>query len=225
VNSLIEAYNIKRSFSNGGKRIEVLKGVNLKVCKGEILSIFGVSGSGKSTLLHILGLMDKPDEGKLIFLGLKDPFFLNERDIAVLRNREIGFVFQFPSLLPEFSVLENVLIPTFIAKLKNREKRAKGILKSMDLRENLFNRRSYMLSEGEKQRVVLARALINEPQLIIADEPTASLDEKTAEEIFDLIKTINESYRQTFVVSSHDENLLKKCHRSFFLHGGKLHET
>ncbi|MCD6223511.1 MAG: ABC transporter ATP-binding protein [Deltaproteobacteria bacterium] len=225
MNSLIEAYDIKRSFSNGGKRIEVLKGVNLKVCKGEIISILGVSGSGKSTLLHILGLMDKPDEGELIFLGLKNPFFFNERDIAVLRNREIGFVFQFPSLLPEFSVLENVLMPTFIAKLKNREKKAKQILRSMDLKESLFNRRSYMLSEGEKQRVVLARALINEPQLIIADEPTASLDEKTAEEIFDLIKTINESYKQTFVVSSHDENLLKKCHHSFYLRGGKLHET
>jgi len=225
VNFLIKACGIKRSFFSGGKRIEVLKELDLEVYEGEIIAIIGVSGSGKSTLLHILGLMDAPDEGELIFLGLKNPFSLGEKKVASLRNREIGFVFQFPSLLPEFSVLENVLMPTFIGGFKNKEKRATELLKSMGLRESLFNRRSYMLSEGEKQRVVLARALINKPRLVIADEPTASLDEKTAVEIFDLIKNINKSYGQTFIVASHDRTFLSRCDRSFFLHGSKLYET
>ncbi len=225
MNPLIKAWGIKRSFFNGGKKIEVLKGVNLEVYEKEIVAIMGVSGSGKSTLLHILGLMDAPDEGELVFLGFKNPFSLGEKRVASLRNREIGFVFQFPSLLPEFSVLENVLMPAFIGGFKNKEKRAMELLRSVGLKESLFNRRSYMLSEGEKQRVVLARALINEPRLVIADEPTASLDEKTAAEIFDLIKDINRVYGQTFIVASHDRTLLSRCDRSYLLHGSRLYEA
>lgn len=200
---MIQATNIHKSFDT----LEVLKGVNLSVKKGEIVSIVGPSGAGKTTLLQILGTLDMPDKGKVEVDG-KDISRMNEKQMAVFRNKSIGFIFQFHQLLPEFTALENVMIPGLIAGGDKRKlkKKAEELLNYLQLSDRLEHKPSE-LSGGEKQRVAVARALINEPKIILADEPSGSLDSKNKEELHKLLFELRDKFGLTVVIVTHDKEL------------------
>jgi len=202
---LITAKNITKSFGT----LQVLKGVTLNFEKGKIVSIVGASGAGKTTLLQILGTLSKPDGGSLIING-KNPLELNEKELARFRNQEIGFVFQFHHLLPEFSAIENVCLPGFIAnKSKHKvEQRAKELLTFLGLQDRL-NHKPNELSGGEKQRVAVARALINEPSVIFADEPTGNLDSKNQQEMHDLFFSLRDKFGITLIIVTHDREFAR----------------
>ncbi len=206
-----------------GKVIEVLKGIDLTVLPGEMLAIEGASGAGKSTLLHILGALDHPTEGKVYFQDL-DLFQQNSGALAEFRNRRIGFVFQFHHLLPEFTAIENVLLPGLIQGLSHREvwQRAEEILTRLGLAERLHHKPG-QLSGGEQQRVAVARALILGPQVILADEPTGNLDTKTGEEVHNLLVSINHDQGITIVVVTHNPALASRMTRRALLVDGKLY--
>lgn len=213
---MIKASDIKKSFG----ALEVLKGVNMEVGKSEVVSIMGASGAGKSTLLQILGTLSTPDSGSLIIDGV-DALGLDSRKLAEFRNLRLGFVFQFHHLLPEFTALENVMIPAFIAgrSKKDAEQNAKELLIDMGLGERLTHKPSE-LSGGEQQRVAIARALINKPAVLFADEPSGNLDSKTKEEIHKLFFDLRDKYGQTVVIVTHDPDLAKMCDRSLFMVDG-----
>ena len=200
---MIQAINIHKSFDE----LEVLKGVNLQVQKGEIVSIVGPSGAGKTTLLQILGTLDNPNQGKVIVEGL-DISKLNEQEQAVFRNRQIGFVFQFHQLLPEFTALENVMIPALIANKnwKKVKQKAEELLSYLKLSDRLEHKPSE-LSGGEKQRVAVARALINDPKIILADEPSGSLDTHNKEELHRLLFDLRDKFGLTIIIVTHDKEL------------------
>jgi len=200
---MIEVKNIYKSFDE----LEVLKGVNLKVEKGEIVAIVGKSGAGKTTLLQIIGTLDRPTKGQVIVNGV-DVFALKDRELAAFRNRHIGFIFQFHQLLPEFTALENVCIPAMIAREKESDymPRATKLLCDLGLGERL-NHKPNELSGGEKQRVAAARALMMAPDIILADEPTGSLDEKNKKELSDLLLKLRKEYGQTILLVTHDKEL------------------
>jgi lipoprotein-releasing system ATP-binding protein len=200
---MIEVKNIYKSFDE----LEVLKGVNLKVEKGEIVAIVGKSGAGKTTLLQIIGTLDRPTKGQVIVNGV-DVFALKDRELAAFRNRHIGFIFQFHQLLPEFTALENVCIPAMIAREKESDymPRATKLLCDLGLSERL-NHKPNELSGGEKQRVAAARALMMAPDIILADEPTGSLDEKNKKELSDLLLKLRKEYGQTILLVTHDKEL------------------
>lgn len=200
---MIEVKNIYKSFDE----LEVLKGVNLKVEKGEIVAIVGKSGAGKTTLLQIIGTLDRPTKGQVIVNGV-DVFALKDRELAAFRNRHIGFIFQFHQLLPEFTALENVCIPAMIAREKESDymSRATKLLCDLGLGERL-NHKPNELSGGEKQRVAAARALMMAPDIILADEPTGSLDEKNKKELSDLLLKLRKEYGQTILLVTHDKEL------------------
>jgi lipoprotein-releasing system ATP-binding protein len=202
---LIKAENITKSFGT----LQVLKGVDLHLEKGKIISIVGTSGAGKTTLLQILGTLSKPDSGSLTING-KDPLGFNEKELAQFRNQEIGFVFQFHHLLPEFSALENVCLPGFIAnKSKQKvEERAKELLTFLGLGDRLDHKPNE-LSGGEKQRVAVARALINDPSVIFADEPTGNLDSKNQQEMHDLFFSLRDKFGITLIIVTHDREFAK----------------
>ncbi len=197
---MIKAENIRKSFGN----LQVLKGINLEVPEKKIYSIVGASGAGKTTLLQILGTLSKPDNGEIYIHGRKISS-LNEKELAKFRNREIGFVFQFHHLLPEFTALENVCIPAFIGKIQKAkaEKRAAGLLDFLGLSERLHHKPSE-LSGGEKQRVAVARALVNKPSVILADEPSGNLDSGNKEELHELFFRLRDEFGHTFVIVTHD---------------------
>lgn len=200
---MIQATNIHKSFDE----LEVLKGVNLNVKAGEIVSIVGPSGAGKTTLLQILGTLDKPSQGNVMIDG-QDVGRMNEQQQAAFRNRQIGFVFQFHQLLPEFTALENVMIPALIANQNNKKakQKAEELLHYLQLRDRLEHKPSE-LSGGEKQRVAVARALINDPKIILADEPSGSLDTKNKEELHKLLFNLREKFGLTIVIVTHDKEL------------------
>lgn len=200
---MIEIKNIRKSYG----QLEVLKGINATFDKGEIVSIVGPSGAGKTTLLQIIGTLEKQDSGEVWFDG-KDISQLKEKELAAFRNRNIGFVFQFHQLLPEFSALENVMIPALISKAKSSEatKRAKEILDFLSL-TNRMDHKPAQLSGGEKQRVAVARALINRPAVILADEPSGSLDSHNKIELHRLFFDLRNEFNQTFIIVTHDESL------------------
>lgn len=200
---MIQATNIHKSFDE----LEVLKGVNLNVKAGEIVSIVGPSGAGKTTLLQILGTLDKPSQGNVMIDG-QDVGRMNEQQQAAFRNRQIGFVFQFHQLLPEFTALENVMIPALIANQNNKKakQKAEELLHYLQLRDRLQHKPSE-LSGGEKQRVAVARALINDPKIILADEPSGSLDTKNKEELHKLLFNLREKFGLTIVIVTHDKEL------------------
>lgn len=202
--------------------LEVLKGVNIEMNKGEVVSIAGPSGSGKSTLLHILGTLDKADIGEVIVNGsiIND---LNGKKLAAFRNRHIGFVFQFHHLLPEFSALENVCIPGWLAgrKKKEVELKAKELLESLGLKDRLDNKPN-QLSGGEQQRVAVARALINKPDIVFADEPTGNLDSANAKELHQLFFDLRNQFNQTFLIVTHNEELARISDRILFMKDGKI---
>lgn len=200
---MIQTQGITKSFGN----LQVLKGIDLTINKGEVVAIVGPSGAGKTTLLQIIGTLDTPDNGKL-FINETETGKLSEKELAAFRNKNIGFVFQFHQLLPEFTALENVMIPALIAREKasDAEKRAKEILDFMKLSDRMTHKPAE-LSGGEKQRVAVARALINNPAVILADEPSGSLDTKNKEELHSLFFELRDQMHQTFVIVTHDEQL------------------
>ena len=206
---MIEVKNIHKSFD----ALEVLKGVNLKVQKGEIVAIIGKSGAGKTTLLQIIGTLDRPTQGQVLINGT-DVFTMREKELAAFRNKHIGFIFQLHQLLPEFTALENVCIPAMIAREKESEyvARATKLLTELGLGERL-NHKPNELSGGEKQRVAAARALMMSPDIILADEPTGSLDEKNKKELSELLLKLRKEYGQTILLATHDKELAAMADR------------
>lgn len=204
--------------------MEVLKGIDLVFSQGERSAIVGASGVGKTTLLHILGTLDRPTSGSVLYEG-KDIFTLNERDLALFRNREIGFVFQFHHLLPEFNALENTMMPCLIQGISKKEAaiRAEAILFSVGLKDRLFHKPGE-LSGGEQQRVAVARALVLEPKVLLADEPTGNLDTKTGESVFDLLQELNQIKGITLIIVTHNLKLANQMPRQIQLINGKAKE-
>ena len=215
---MINAKNIHKSFGD----LEVLKGVDLHVKKGEIVSIVGPSGAGKTTLLQILGTLDKPKTGE-VFVNDIEFSKLGEKDLAVFRNRHIGFIFQFHQLLPEFTALENVMIPALIARkdIKKTNQKAKELFKFLQLSDRMEHKPSE-LSGGEKQRVAVARALINDPGLILADEPSGSLDSKNKEELHKLLFDLRDRFGLTIVIVTHDKELAALSDRVIEMRDGQI---
>lgn len=213
---IIQATGIEKSFGD----LKVLKGIDFQADKAEVVSIMGASGAGKSTLLQILGTLSTPDAGTLQIDGT-DVLHLSGKDLSAFRNLKIGFVFQFHHLLPEFTALENVMIPALIARRSDKDARsaAAALLRDMGLEERLGHKPSE-LSGGEQQRVAIARALINNPSIVFADEPSGNLDTKTKSEIHQLFFDLRDNYGQTVVIVTHDPGLSGMCDRSLFMRDG-----
>ena len=215
---MLSASNIRKQYG----QLEVLKGVDIHISKGEIVSIVGSSGAGKSTLLHILGTLDEADSGS-ITLNNKRVDDLSGSSLAAFRNKEIGFVFEFHHLLPEFTALENVCIPGWIAGDKKKEVEAKAaqLLQTLGLQNRLENK-PMQLSGGEQQRVAVARALINNPSIIMADEPTGNLDSTNAKELHELFIDLRNKFNQTFLIVTHNEELAKMSDRILVMKDGRI---
>jgi len=219
---LLSVQDLHKSFIEGGREISVLRGANLEVEVAERLAIIGESGVGKSTLLHILGTLDRPTEGKIFYCGKEIPLD-DPVSLAHFRNREIGFVFQFHYLLPDFSAVENVMLPALIQgedATKAREQ-AENLLETVGLKERMEHRPG-KLSGGEQQRVAVARAVVLQPRLILADEPTGSLDIRIGEEVQELLFRLNEERRMALIVATHNRDFAKKIGRQMELRSGRL---
>lgn len=217
---MIKASNIHKSYGN----LHVLKGVDLHIKKGEVVSIIGKSGAGKSTLLHILGTLDKAHQGELLIQD-ENVFKLSQRQLAAFRNNNIGFIFQFHHLLPEFTALENTCIPAYIKKqsVAETEKRAKELLDYLGLSDRLTHKPS-QLSGGEQQRVAVARSLINNPGIIFADEPSGNLDTVSSQELHQLIFKLRDDFNQTFVIVTHNSELANMSDRILEMEDGLIKE-
>jgi lipoprotein-releasing system ATP-binding protein len=215
---MVQATNLNKSYGT----LNVLKNVNVNIKKGEIVSIVGQSGAGKTTLLQILGTLDNPDSGSLLINNI-DVSSLNEKKMAKFRNQNIGFIFQFHHLLPEFTALENVCIPGFIGKKdeKTTIKKAKELLNLLGL-EKRHDHKPNELSGGEQQRVAVARALINDPAIILADEPSGNLDTKTAKELHNLFFTLRDQLNQTFIIVTHNNELADMADRKLTMKDGEI---
>ena len=215
---MIQVKDIHKSFGE----LEVLKGVNLKVEKGEIVAIIGKSGAGKTTLLQIIGTLDRPTKGQVLIDGT-DVFAMKDRELAAFRNKHIGFIFQFHQLLPEFTALENVCIPAMIAREKEKEyvERATQLLTELGLKDRM-NHKPNELSGGEKQRVAAARALMMKPTIILADEPTGSLDTQNKKELSDLLLQLRKQYGQTILLVTHDKELAAIADRTIEIVDGVI---
>lgn len=215
---MIDISNINKRYGT----LQVLDNVNVTINRGELVTIVGPSGAGKTTLLQIVGTLDSPDSGKVLYDGI-DVLQLKDRDLAHFRNQNIGFVFQFHQLLPEFTTLENVAIPALIGgmKQKDADKRAKELLDYMGLAERL-NHKPSELSGGERQRVAVARALVNHPSVVLADEPSGSLDTQNKQDLHRLFFRLREEMKQTFVIVTHDESLAGDADRVLYMRDGRI---
>jgi lipoprotein-releasing system ATP-binding protein len=215
---VIEVENITKYFGT----LQVLKGINLKIEKGEIVAVMGASGAGKTTLLQIIGTLLKPNSG-LIIVNNTDVIKLKDKQLAKFRNKHIGFVFQFHHLLPEFTALENVCIPAFVGKMPRQtaEAKAREILRFLNLEDRLDHKPNE-LSGGEQQRVAVARALINNPDVILADEPSGNLDTKNKKELHNLFFSLRDKYNQTIVIATHDKELANMSDRMLIIDDGKI---
>lgn len=217
---MLRLTNIKKSYGiSGTERLEVLKGIDLHVSKGEIVAIVGQSGAGKSTLLHIIGTLDRPDSGTYEFNG-SEVMNLNDKKISEFRNKEIGFIFQFHHLLPEFTALENVMIASMIGG-RDDKSAAESMLTEVGLKSRM-NHKPSELSGGESQRVAIARALVNSPGLILADEPTGNLDSENSEAIMELIFELRKKLGKTFIIVTHNDSFASRCDRVISLQDGKV---
>lgn len=218
---LLELKDINKTYQ-GIQPVHALTDINLTIQKGEFIAVVGPSGSGKSTLMNVLGLLDKPTSGSLYYLG-KETSKWNEKQKAIFRNKEIGFIFQAHLLLPEFTALENVLMPAYIARQINNslEKRAKEILTVVGLGDK-FNVKPTNLSGGQNQRIAIARALMNQPSVVFADEPTGALDQKTGNDIYNLFRKINAEENMTFIIVTHERNFAQKADRIIEIVDGKI---
>lgn len=215
---MIYCKGIEKSYGN----VRVLKGADLELEAGQVASIMGSSGAGKSTLLHLIGTLDKPDAGKIV-LDDTDVFSLNHKQLALFRNRSIGFIFQFHHLLPELTALENVSLPGFIAgfETKTVESRAQSLLEFLGLSDRLSHKPSE-LSGGEQQRVALARALINRPKILLADEPTGNLDQQNAQEVLNLLLKIRKDMQMTLLIVTHDPEIASRAEINFTMRNGQV---
>jgi lipoprotein-releasing system ATP-binding protein len=220
--NMIEASGLVKTFATNGSTVSALKGIDLEIKKGETLAVVGVSGSGKSTLLHILGALDRPTEGAVLYEG-QDVFNKSDGELAVFRNQQIGFVFQFHYLLPEFSALENVMMPSLIQRmeLKRAREAAREILDRVGLGERLSHRPGE-LSGGEQQRVAIARAVVLKPKVILADEPTGNLDLETGESILDLFLKLNKEEGLTLILVTHNPSLAMRLRKRIKLLDGRI---
>jgi len=219
---ILQVQNIIKSYHMGKVVVPALRGVSFDVEEGEFLAVLGPSGSGKSTLLHLIGCLDRPDEGEILFEG-RNVLILNDDELAELRLKKMGFVFQFFNLLPRLTALENVKIPLALAGVSDKEadERARKLLELVGLGKRL-NHRPSELSGGEQQRVAIARALINNPKLVLADEPTGNLDTKSGWEIVNLMRKLNEEIGQTFIVVTHDPQIAEVADRILYLKDGLI---
>lgn len=217
---MIKASGISKSYG----KLQVLKGVDIEIQKGEVVSIVGASGAGKSTLLQIIGTLDYADGGSLGMAG-KDLRKMNTNQLATFRNEHIGFIFQFHNLLPEFTALENVCIPAFIAKKSKQEaeQRATELLDFLGLKDRIHHKPN-QLSGGEQQRVAVARALVNSPDVVLADEPSGNLDSQNARDLHNLFFSLREKFNQTFVIVTHNEELAKMADRMLVMRDGRIVE-
>lgn len=220
--TLMQAIDVYKTYASDGKRVEVLRELNLTIEKGEVVNILGASGVGKSTLLHILGALDRPTKGRIIHDGV-DIFSLADRDLAAFRNRKIGFVFQFHHLLPEFTALENVMMPGLVAGWSKQRavSEAEEVLGSLGLSHRLHHKPGE-LSGGEQQRVAVARAIVLEPDLVLADEPTGNLDTKTSEEVHTMLMELNIQRRITMIIVTHNLTMANLRGRNLKLINGAL---
>lgn len=221
--TVLNLEKINKNYKDKKRDLHIIKDLDLKVEEGEFISILGKSGSGKSTLLNLIGLLDKPDSGRIYFDGIEVDN-LNGSNIDKIKNEMLGFVFQFHYLLPEFTALENVMLPALLKNFKDKagiRERATKLLEEVELGERLGHNPTE-LSGGEKQRVAIARALINSPKILLADEPTGNLDEETSEKIHALLRRINCDMKQSIIVVTHSRELAKICHKRYFLKKGCL---
>ncbi len=223
MSNVLVAEKLCKSFSEAKFSLDVLSNLDLTVTKGELVALVGASGSGKTTLLQLLGGLDKPTSGK-VFVGEKEMTLLSDKEKGELRNHHLGFVYQFHHLMPEFNALENVCMPLLIRGEKPKQIKAKAehYIEQVGLKERVSHRIGE-LSGGERQRIAIARALITEPMCVLADEPTGNLDEKTAQQVLELLLQLNESLSTSFVVVTHNLALAAKLHRTLVLENGQLH--
>jgi lipoprotein-releasing system ATP-binding protein len=224
MSDVIVARNLHKYYPSGEQTLKILVGLELTVAAGETVAVVGESGAGKTTLLNLLGGLDRPTAGQVLVEGT-DIFRMKDGARARFRNRRVGYVFQFHHLLPEFNALENVILPLLIARLETREaeKRARRYLAAVGVQDRASHRPA-KLSGGERQRVAVARALAAEPAVVLADEPSGNLDERTAESLHDLLFELNATLRKTFVIVTHNRGLAGRCARTLTLEGGALHE-
>ncbi len=216
---MIVVENIEKSYGS----VEVLKKINFQVKKGEFVGIVGRSGAGKSTLMHIIGSLEIPDNGRVLIDG-QDIFLLPKKQLSVFRNKEIGFVFQFHHLLPEFTAIENVMIPGLIARPNDKEaveNDARELMTYLQIDHRMSHKPS-QLSGGEQQRIAVARAMINKPSILLADEPTGNLDDTLGKELHSLLLNMRDDYNQTILIVTHDQELAKNCDRTIRLVNGKI---
>ena len=215
---MLKATGIQKAYGD----LSILKGVDLTVASGEVISIVGSSGAGKTTLLQILGTLDRPDQGELLIDGI-NPFTLSSKGLADFRNKSIGFIFQFHQLLPEFSALENAMLPALIGgkSKKEAEERAQHLFQKLNIGHRTTHKQSE-LSGGEQQRVAVCRSLMNQPAVIFADEPSGNLDTKNAQELHELFFQLREEFKQTFVIVTHNESFAQMADRSLVMRDGNF---
>ena len=215
---MLKAVNLTKKYGE----LEILKGISLEVNAGEIVSIVGSSGAGKTTLLQILGTLDRPDEGTFTIDGV-NPFSLSQRELAKFRNQKIGFVFQFHQLLPEFDAIENIMIPAIIQGISKKEAREKAylLLEKVGLQDRASHRPNE-ISGGEQQRIAVCRALVNQPNIVFADEPSGNLDSKNANELHELFFKLREELNQSFVIVTHNQELAQQADRMLRMQDGKM---